>query len=445
MRDIIKTIATGAIATLAFASCDFYDLESVQPVDAVDFDLAIIDAASARTARAGIYNQLQLDNTFDGYLASWQYFSDEADWSGTFPTREEFDIYSVFPANNTLGGFFADFYEIINTANLYLEAVDAAPSEGFPDDLKNSLRGEARFARALAYFHLTQGWTDVPLVTVGTRAVSDDLFVSASPRSAILDLIEEDLTFAAANIKNGESLGITAEAAAGIHARVALIRGNWAQAQSLATGVLGDGFDLTAFPYLSDVVYQIEFSSTDGNALAFFWAPSTLNGRYSIHPSDNLIDAYEDGDLRRNSSIDTLADGTPYGIKYDNFNASAGAQDDPILVLRHSELVLIAAEAAARQDNFDEAEDFLNQVRQRAGLDDIEDLDDDNLDDIILQERFVELAMEGGHRIWDVRRLGKAEELFGGAGYDSCDDRWPFPQFEIDRNPNLDQNTACNG
>lgn len=440
------SLLTGGLLAAGLTACDFYDLDSLEPVDSVAFDLAVVDAASARTARAGLYNEMQLtdagDEAFDAYLACWQYFSDECDWSGTFPTREEFDIYFVQPGNGTMAGIFTDFYEIVNATNLFLEAVDAAPSDGFPDELKNSLRGEARFARALAYFHLTQGWVDVPLVLTGTRAVDDALFVTPNSQTEVYDQIEEDLTFAAQNIDPAESLGITPATAQALHARVALYRESYQEALDLSTAVLGDA-DLTSIPYLDDEIFYLEYSSTDGNSLAFFYGPDVLNGRYSIHPSDALIASYEEGDLREELSIDTINAATPYGLKYENFDAAAGAQDDPIRLLRLSEMALIAAEASGRLGDFDAAEDFLNPVRQRAGLDNIDDLDADNLTDVILQERFVELAMDGGHRLWDARRLGRAADLFGEA-YEECDDRWPFPTRELDRNPNLMQNSACN-
>lgn len=440
------SLVVGGLVASASSSCDFYDLDSVEPVDAVAFDLAIVDAGTARTARAGLYNEMQLtdagDNQFDAYLASWQYFSDECDWSGTFPSREEFDIYSVTPGNTTLAGIFSDFYEITNAANLFIESVDAAPSEGFPDELKASLQGEARFARALAYFHLVQGWADVPLILTGTRSTGEELFVSVNTADQVYDQIEEDLTFAADNIIPGESLGITPAAAQALHARVALYRGNYEQALSLAETVL-DGVDVSTLPYLEDEIFYLEYSSTDGNSLAFFYGPDVLNGRYSIHPSDTLMSAYEEGDRRRPLSVDTLNATTPYGLKYDEFNVSAGAQADPLRLLRFGEVALIASEAAGRTGDFDAAESYLNQVRRRAGLDDLDDLDEDNLTEVILRERFVELAMDGGHRLWDARRLGVAETLFG-PDYEGCDDRWPFPTREIDRNPNLSQNSACN-
>lgn len=427
---------------LLVTSCDFYSLDEVQPIDSVATEDAIVDLTSARTARNGLYNQLQLTNAFDGYLASWQYFSDESDWSGTFPTREEFDIFSVNPSNGTMAGFFTDYYEIVNTANTFIEALPTVADPALTAEIANSLEGEARFARAFAYMYLTQGWTDVPLVLKATSSSGSELSVAANSRNEILDQIEADLEYAVGNIVNGESLGITTTAANALLARIQLYRGDWQGAYDSALAAVGEGFDLNNFDYLADVIFQIEYSSIDGGSFAFFYAPSGLNGRYSIHPSDTLINSYEAGDSRFEASIDFLGP-QPYSLKYDDFQSSAGAQNDPVLVLRHAEVVLILAEAAYELGREDEAEMWINQVRNRAGLGDL-DLDDDNYVDAILQERWIEFAQEGPQRLWDLRRRGRAFDRLNYLGYDECDDKWPLPQREIDRNPNLEQNDACN-
>ena len=124
-------------------------------------------------------------------------------------------------------------------------------------------------------------------------------------------------------------------------------------------------------------------------------------------------------------------------------SGSSGAATDPIFFIRHAEMVLIAAEAAAEMGDFGTASMYLNQVRARSGLGDIE-LDGTNYVEAILQERFVEFAFEGPFRLIDLRRRGMAEQVLGPIGYDACDSVWPLPQRDVDRNPNLTQNGCCN-
>jgi hypothetical protein len=80
----------------------------------------------------------------------------------------------------------------------------------------------------------------------------------------------------------------------------------------------------------------------------------------------------------------------------------------------------------------------LNRVRERARqgdeeiLPDITTTDKDQLRDLILQERRMELALEG-HRFWDLVRTGKAQEVLGPLGFISGKhELFPIPQTEID-------------
>ncbi|NJB84870.1 hypothetical protein GGR26_000615 [Lewinella marina] len=427
---------------VGFTSCDYFDMDAIDPIDAVPAEAAITDATSARAARAGVYDALQ-DNSFDRHLAGYQYYSDEADWTGTFPTREEFDIYSVQTGNSTLAGMFSSHYYTINVANNILEILPSVEDPTLSDDaFRNSILAEARFGRAFAYLELVLGWGDVPLILTPTRGVGEELNVPKDPASAVYAQIISDLEFAAANLQDNLTLGMTKAAANALLARVALYQERWQDALNYATLAIGEDYDLTSIPYMEDEIWFLKYSSTDGNSLAFFYAPSALNGRLSISPSSELINAFEPSDLRKDQTIAEL-DGVVYGIKYDDFNLASGSQTDPIRFIRGAEMVLIIAEASARLGDFDTATEMINMVRERAGLDDIE-LNANNFEDAILQERFVELALESGHRLWDVRRMGRALEIFGPGGYDACDHVWPLPQREIDRNTALEQNDCCN-
>ncbi|NJC25296.1 RagB/SusD family nutrient uptake outer membrane protein [Neolewinella antarctica] len=427
-----------------FSACDDFALDSVQPIDSVPLELAVTDANSAGAARAGIYDELQdATLTFDGYIASYTYFSDDCDWTGTFPTRAQFDSYNVLPSNATMGAVWADYYDVINTANNLISVLPGVEDPSLTDETRNNFLAEARFGRALAYFHLVTGWEGVPLVLTPTVAVGDELNVPASSADEVYAQIIEDAQFAADNLTD-ESLGMNRGGANALLARVAMMQSRFDDAKGFATAAIGDDYDLTDVPYLEDEIFYLKFISTDGTSIAFFFGTPDLGAsRYSIAPSAKLVAAYEDGDLRKALSVDTLG-GRNYGIKYNDFTAAAGSQTDPIYFFRAAEQVLILAEVAAREGDFDEAERWLNQVRQRAGLDDIDDLDDDNYLDAILKERYVELAMEGGFRLWDLRRTGRAEEVLGSEGYNPCDNVWPFPQDNIDTNTALVQNDCCN-
>ena len=430
---------------LAFQSCSKLEYS---PKDQVFAQGALKDYASANAAVAGLYDEMQ-DATlaFDGYLSIWQYFSDECDWTGTFPTRAEFDRKDVFPSNSTMEGVFSAFYDIINYANYLLEELPNISSADFTADDLNKFSGEARLIRGFAYLHLVLGWGDVPIVLKATRpdAVGDDLFVSKSPASEVWSLVVSDLEFAEKNIGGNPAYRASANAATALLSRVYLYQGEWQLAYDKADAIIQSGVYSLVPEYenvfkeeTSENIWILKFNKDDQNSNAFYYFPAALGGRRSISPSPQLIAAYEDGDARKDASV--AKSGTQnYGIKY--MDISTGT--DPLYFIRYAEVLLNAAEAAAELGMFDEANTYYNMVRNRAGLAD-KTLDASNYVDLLLQERFVELAMEGFHRLVDLRRRGKAMEVLEPEGYDPCDAVWPLPQRDIDRNPNLEQNGCCN-
>lgn len=434
------------IAGLMFPACDAVNLDDINPNTSVPADGAINNAASAQAAINGVYDELQMTTTnhLDAYLGLAQIYSDEAIFTGTFPTRFEFNNLNVTTSNTTNANVFTEFYDIINTANNVLELLPKVDDPSLSEGLRNSFLGEARFARALSYFYLTNYYGDVPLVLTPTREVGDVLNVPNNTQADIYAQIISDLEFAEANLTTSDTKKATATAASAFLARVYLYLEDWGNALSSAEAVLGADFDLTTFAYMADEIFYLGFTPADGNVLNFWYGPSELGGRHDIEPSPKFLTQYEEGDIRRDLTVDDSYEvaTVPYVVKYDDFSAGiSGAATDPIMLFRYAETLLIAAEAAAEQGDFDKANGYYNQVRARAGLED-KTLDASNFVDLILQERLIELAFEGAHRFLDLRRRGRATTEI--EGYQSCHDFWPIPQREIDRNPNLSQNNCCN-
>lgn len=445
---MFKYILSFGLVALLLVSCDDYaDLDDVQPINSVTPELAVTDKKSAQAAVIGLYDAMQNGTlSFDGWLAMPQYFSDECDFTGTFPTRLQFGNFNVFPDNTTMAAVFTAFYSGINRCNNVIALIPEVEDPTLSEADINSFLAEAYFIRSMFYFYLIQGWDEVPLVTEPTREVGLILEVPKNTRAEVVSQMVTDLTFALDNLVDGLSSGVSVAAVNALLARLHQVEGNHQEAYNHALAAIGGGgFDLTNFDYLADEIFFLQFAAIDANALAFFYGPAEFGGRHSIEPSRKLIDSYEDGDIRKGLSIvdDPEVASVPFGIKYDDFAGGISAGSDPIMFFRHAEMVLIAAESAARAGDFANANKWYNQVRNRAGLGD-QTLDANNFEDLILQERFVELAMEGGHRLWDLRRTGRALDVLGPLGYQACDNVWPLPQREIDRNRNLVQNNCCN-
>lgn len=106
------------------------------------------------------------------------------------------------------------------------------------------------------------------------------------------------------------------------------------------------------------------------------------------------------------------------------------------IIMRYSEVLLLAAEACLQSGAIGEGQPLLNQVRNRVSLPVIP-LTIDNL----LKDKRLELAMEG-ERFFDLVRYNKASEVLGSKGFTANKNEiFPIPQGEIDKiGPTLLQN-----
>lgn len=95
--------------------------------------------------------------------------------------------------------FWNESYKLIQMANVLMAGINAADKAIWTNDAqKNAYLAEAKFFRAWSYRFLVALYGDVPLVTDVIKSVKTD-FVRA-PKADVYKLMEEDLTFAAANL-----------------------------------------------------------------------------------------------------------------------------------------------------------------------------------------------------------------------------------------------------
>jgi hypothetical protein len=145
--------------------------------------------------------------------------------------------------------------------------------------------------------------------------------------------------------------------------------------------------------------------------------PGQNGGGWNI-PTRDIIAAYEPGDLRKDVSLKegyTNTEGqwvpVPYINKYNHPHTIRGVTNDNWPVLRYADVLLMLAEAINEDSGpTGEAYGYLNQVRTRAGLDELSGLDKTSFREAVLHERRVELAFEN-HRWFDLKRTKTPEEL----------------------------------
>jgi len=188
-------------------------------------------------------------------------------------------------------------------------------------------------------------------------------------------------------------------------------------------------------------------------------------------PTQEFIDAYEAGDLRKDVTVfyegGPKFDGLDYKKSFSTtgynlrkfvvpLSVSSTYDNSPLNfpVLRYADILLMKAEALNELGKTSDAQLLatdanatLNKVRVRAGLLNLTGLDQTTLRDKILHERRMELAFEG-QRWYDLIRVNGGQygiNFLHSIGKSNMSTKYllfPVPQKERDANPNLTQNTG---
>ena len=432
---------------LAGTSCD--KILDQQPQNSLATDQVFVDLPGANAALTGVYGGLTSVNYYGlRYPIFSDLLADNMAHLGTFPSFAEFKNRNLQTANVENTNMWAAIYATINRANNVIEYTPGIA--GVIESEKKRIVAEAKFVRGLCYFDLVRYWGDVPLVLTATKKVDPGLNVSRAPANAVYDQVKKDLDDAETDLAEGTASRASKSAARALKARLALYRGQFSEAATLADQVIATT-KFTLMPVYRDVfdvkntaeaIFEVNFDNITQSSFAFFIFPGSRGGRNEVGPQGTtLLTAYETGDRRRAASI---SDGTftvdnrlipiNVGIKY----TKAGTGEDNFRVLRLAEVLLITAEAKARiGTDLAGALTALNRVRSRAGLPASTATTQPAILTAIEQERRVELAFEG-HRWFDLVRTGRAQTLLSIT--DPTRLLLPIPFREITNNPNIKQN-----
>lgn len=448
------------------STSNYYSTEqdAIAAVNSVYAYLGSYDASRGNTA--GVYH-----STFwiTQGLASDEMLNNQL---GT-PQYDQLATFSHNADNAALLEIWQIHYKTISLANI---AIDRIPLIDMDVDLQNRLVNEAKFLRGLLYFNMVRMFGEIPLVISEEAPLNPE----AAAVPDIYDQIIQDLTDAESlpddgSIQEGRA---TSGAAKGILAKVYLRLGEYQMAAAKAKEVIDSGqYDLwdnfdEAFDISSrggkEAVFSVGFG--DGGGAISFWEVGQFNVRllpaalsrevdgvsntqgWQIAVPD-LYNTYEEFDERKEATFMTsfiASEGTLVNldkIYIDKYwdrvaDPTAGGSFNDFPVLRYSDVLLTYAEAQARLNNFSEANDYLNMVRERANLEEINASTMDEFIDIILSERRKEFVAEG-MRWFDLTRLGRLEQAVQEAKNISVGSQYylfPIPQRERDVNPNLPQN-----
>ena len=446
------------IILLVFVSCskEFTELAPISERNAENF---YNTASDMKVAVNAIYNTLKDNGVYNqSYWILQELRSDNTFWDGTGLAEEVtvFDSFDDISTSNITEAAWTSSYLGISRANIVLSRIDAITMDATE---KNTLKGEALFLRSFYYYNMAVLFGNIPLVLNETDSVEEGTNHTQVAASAVYAQIATDLVEAEGKLplKSATTHGRASKgAAAALLGKVYLTMEDSSNAELALRRVLGYGYSLVddysnlwgvENEYNSESIFEVDFQGGLGNQGNSFTSQfhgilsqSVTSGQRNI-PEQDLIDAYETGDLRFPASIQGV-DGidTGYTVKFgsvNTFNDDDASNNWP--VLRYADVLLMLAEALGETN---EAYGFINEVRTRAGLASIDQTTPGTFEDKLLQERRVELAFEN-HRWPDLLRMNRAESAMTAQGKTTNGKLlFAIPQRELDLNSNFSQNSG---
>lgn len=437
-------IILNVLLLLTLISCSDGFLVKTDPTTLVEDEFYQTEKQVGQ-AVAGVYSQLQ------GIITNqWQYNEYITDNTtlhfnvanrGQGPALEAIEYWQMNSSTPNITNLYNSYYQALVNINTTLGKLEDAT---FDETAIQQFEGELKFLRAYYYFHLVQYFGDVIIITEPLDSPSEAWEYARKPVDEVYELIYSDLNTAVSGAPDyGEAAAgrVTKGAALSLLGKVYLTRKQYSQAISTLEQVLPIGYTLlSSYADVFDPqnknhaesIFDVQFQGGDDlgehSNFIYTFAPRESEGAVINFPGENgagwniptldIIDSYEDGDLRKDVSLNegyTNNEGdwvpVPYITKYHHPHAIRGRTNDNWPVLRYSDVLLMLAEAINEESGpTAEAHGYLNQVRERAGLEPVNGLDKETFRDTVLHERRVELAFEN-HRWFDLKRTKSPEEL----------------------------------
>jgi hypothetical protein len=472
MKSINNKIIFCLLATASFLSCGKKFLN--EPPRTVTIQDLLNSSDGALRLIAAVYNKLY---AWEEHSFSWigisSITSDDAD-KGSDPgdsgtDKNDLDNWTFTPSAISFSEVWISNFEGIGRATYALKFL---PDINTPD--RDRFIGEAKLLRAYFYFNLVRTFGGVPKIDNVLQSEVD--IETASTRASAADIyayIESDLNDAITklpvNVAAAENGRVSRGAAQALLAKVSLYQKKWAQAKAMADAVIASGqYSLLtdyskiwreAGEFSSESIWEVNaIGTTPNKGIEGYFVVQAPRGDNGLGwgfntPTQDLVNAYEPGDVRKAATImfagQTLWDGfvvSPlasnprYNYKSyvsktkESFNGDDWNSNKNLRILRYGEVLLIKAEAENELGNIGPAQSALNQIRNRAGLPNTTAATQTDLRNAIYKERRVEMAFEHD-RMFDLRRTGRAGVVLRAHGkpyVDGKHDLFPIPQHEID-------------
>lgn len=469
------------IAISVSCSDDFVD---VTPPYSINSETFFNSEEDFQNALVGAYDLLQATyvNVIMGEIAS-----DNVNAGGESPTDvigwQQIDRMIHTPVNSNIRDLWNYNFAGVQRAAFIIENKDNITFEG-----KDQIIAEVLFLRAYFNFELVKWFGPIPIKPEGRFELGEETSIPRSPLEEVYAYIESDLLTAIENLSvNSVELGrVNQLAARALLGKVYLYQEKFPQSANQLNvvinsskfhlyGTQGNEDYIDLFEFIAEngpeSVFEIQYTGvqgagfgclqcSEGNVMVGFsgargyTGPVYESGYGFCLPRQETYDAFTIGDLRRDVSIlDIEAWATQTNATYNIGNQDPitghtgfynrkyiprinNNQPDPNLTqpnnyraIRYADVLLMAAEALNR-GNIDDnlARNYVNQIRNRAGLADVQNSGSQLLE-VIYNERRLELVGEG-HRFFDLVRTGRAQQAIDGFTAPK-NNLFPIPEQEI--------------
>ena len=410
MKYIFSFMAS--LLLLAGCSGDFLDKE---PTDSVSSDEVGVPGNAERLFNGAWYNLFEYIYTlansgYRGLQCQDDMMADDVVSRPAYGFNSSYQFNDIAIPNNTRTSFaWYLMYKTIDNCNTALAI------QGDTEALRQA-QGQALALRAFCYLHLAQHYQftylkdpAAPCVPIYTEPTTDDTAPKGKSTVAqVYRRVFDDLALAKDYLKNytrkgdGQKFKPDVNVVNGLLARAYLLTGQWEEAAKAAAAAR-QGYSLmtTAAEYegfnnISNKEWIWGHPQTLAQSSAsynFYFLDATHVGAYSSFMADpHFRDTFSDGDIRL-ELFQWMREGY---LGYKKFHMRADDTAD-IVLMRASEMLLVEAEALARDGFPEKAVVPLNELRHARGLVDY-DLTGKSQQDVIdeiLMERRRELWGEG--------------------------------------------------
>lgn len=441
------------IMVLSLMGCsDFVEVEP--PKNTLVSETVFEDPATVESALAQLYYAMRdeqgMVSGFYGLTTAMGIYGDELDYYGFNSDYAQLYNHNVLAGNGLIMAWWRQAYELIYGANDILQGVES--SQSLTKEEKRGYKGQALFIRAYIHSLLVSLYGDVPYITTTDYMVNNGVsrMAAAEVYDRVIADLEEALTlFGDGDPISSERIYVDAYTTKALLARTYLYVEQWEKAALLATDLI-DAFPLEAdldkvfLKGSPETIWQLKADADNikNTQEAIQLIIQSVPGQtYAL--TDELLGAFESGDLRFDRWVSSVSDADDTVTLYYAHKYKADINETQSLEysirFRVAEQYLIRAEARANLGDMNGALEDINALRNRAGLPESSADTPESIMDAILQERRVELFTEEGHRWFDLRRSGRADQVLAPLkpNWRSTDILLPVPEAELETNPNL--------